>query len=408
MVKIGSLQFNNFPRKKFIWGMLLFLASMNFMAKYFYFIFAAFVVIIVANRFKCAANLPVVLLLGISGFYIFNQIVNGGSFNAVLKFLAFPMSYIIGLYFVTLKSNDSLEHKENSFQFMLYSITIGNFLHVLLNYITNFDSASRYTIDVWSGIFLSATGQASLFCMLIGVGIALLFSTKSNIAKVLVCIALVVMMLYNFILSCRSVFIMLFIVMLVALIHLFKQKNTKKSRHIIFSLGIILVFVLAFVFNLFNLQDTLIDSAFYERVFGEEGMGFSDTRGSSKIGYLKNLWKYPFGGGHIKKSYGYAHDIFLDTWDMVGIVGFLFVVFFMLYTIYSLFLVLKNRKISFQTRQLALCVYISLFLEFCIEPVFVGTQWLFSSFCIFCGGLDALVFHQSTEHIKLTNRVKQR
>lgn len=401
MSKVRSLQNNNeFPKIKIFWALLLFLASMNFMAKYFYFILVAFVVAIFVNKLKCVTNTPVILLFGIAGTYICYEFINGGSINAILKYLAFPISYIIGFYFVNSRSNNSLEMKERFFRFMLYSMVFGNFVHVLLNYIINFGSITRYTVDVWSGSVLNATGQASLFCLTIGVAVAILFSAHSNLQKIIVCSGLVVIMLYNFVLSCRSTFIMLFLTLLVALIHLFKQKNAKKSNHIIFFLAIVLAFLLAFSFNLFDLQTTILDSAFYERVFGEGGMGLSDTRGSSKISYLQNFWRYPFGGGYLKESFGYAHDIFLDTWDMVGVFGFAFVVFFIMYAVWSLIKVLKKKTISLKTRQIILCVYVVLFMEFCIEPVFVGTQWLFSSFCIICGGVDSLLLHQDSTKIE--------
>lgn len=223
-IAVISEKIRQVSKMKIFWALLLFLASMNFMAKYFYFVFAAFIVCMLASKLKCIINIPIIFLSVLSVCFIVQEMRNGSSFSVILKYLAYPMSYIIGYYFTNTKSNSLLDNKETNFRLMLYSMTLGNFVHILLNFTSNLGSLNRNTIDFWSKSYLSATGQAGLFCLIIGVCVAILLSDCTTRTKVVIIAGLVTVMLYNLILSCRSVFLMLAIALLVAFFYLLKQK----------------------------------------------------------------------------------------------------------------------------------------------------------------------------------------
>ena len=70
-----------------------------------------------------------------------------------------------------------------------------------------------------------------------------------------------------------------------------------------------------------------MSSNFYKRFFTDEFNLASDARGSIKILYIKNMWGNFWGGGKIANIVGgYAHGLFLDTYDQAGVFAFIFVI----------------------------------------------------------------------------------
>ena len=73
----------------------------------------------------------------------------------------------------------------------------------------------------------------------------------------------------------------------------------------------------------------------------------STTRGERKLAYFEHFSEGIWGGGRINSLVGgYAHDLFLDTYDEAGIFALLGVICFMARSAYVLLKMLKNRNIK--------------------------------------------------------------
>lgn len=370
--------------------LLLFLGGMNVANKYYYFCFAAAIIFIFVKRYLILDwNVLLLLILSLA-WLIFSPDSQHFKITTVLKPFLYPLAYLIGRNFFT-KTHDlfTSEKRDSLIVVVITVLAAGPFTHYLLNYFSGMGSVLRNTIDIWSGSVLSATGQAALACIMIGVAVAALFTPNKPFVKILAIFALVLMFLYNLILAGRTLFIITAIVSLACSIYSIIETKvvSKKIKIIGFILAAILILYLIYSNNIFGIKAHLENSNIYLRFLNKSSSDlFSGGRGELKILHLKNFWKGLWGGCNIRSSgIGYAHDLLLDTYDEAGIFALLSIIAFIIGSVYILCQFLCAKNISFALRITVLAVYVAVYLEFFVEPILQGMPWLFVCFCFING-----------------------
>lgn len=380
----------------------LFLAALNFLNRFAVCVFIAFAVFLAfcGNYIKVSNEIVLLLLFSLTLLIFWGQ--GHSSITAMLRTFTYPMCFLIGYNFPN--KNTDLLSRERTFKTISVILALGTWLHLMLNFVINFENEeeTRNTVDFWIGSELAATGQATLACLMIAVAVATLFSKNKVWVKILAAVALVLAFYYNLILAGRSMFFLLFVAAAVALIYFMKSGN-KLNRTIIVLLCVAVVVVACVIIynnNLFGIKDIIEESNFYNRFFNElSEEKTEDYRGSRKLEYLKYLIDYPFGGGHINSIVdGYAHDLYLDTYDEAGIFACLIIIIIVGSFAVKTFKVLRSKQISFGTKQMLLCLFVVLNLVFWMEPILAGMAWLLSCFCILYGNVCGLA--DSTEEPK--------
>ena len=371
--------------------------AMNFKAKFFYFAFIA-VLLFFIFQLKIKIDKIWYLYLALSILTCFYNVDNG--VLAMIRCFSYVLIYLLGFNILSTPNESALTIEENKlnkqkqFYYIILALALGSFLHFGLNYVTNISAdMDRNTIDIWSGEVMSATGQAALACVMIGFSVALIIKPFKPIYRILGLLIATSILIYNLVLAGRTIFVIYLIVFLVATIYY--AVTTKKISLLIKSvLGLLfvgLVFVILYNYNVFGLKNAILDSNFYERFFGRDSMGMTETgRTDAKINYLINFLNYPFGGLNLRAEYGYAHDLLFDAYDEYGLLCLILLIAILICGIKELITYLKNNDNNLTCKICVLCVYVAILLEFCIEPIFAGMQWLFVSFCLINGCLSAL------------------
>lgn len=376
---------------------LLFFASMNFMGKFFYIIFLVALCAIMINQGRITINTSAFWLFILSLCLIIEDVKTGEEISVVLKNIAFPLCYILGMCYGKGVGAKGASVERLS-MLVLGTISGGCCIHVFLNMLLSFSNFNanigRNTIDIWSDAVFSATGQAALFIICIGVVVAIFFSTYSLKYKIYAVIISILMLVYNFQLACRTPFIIFAIVMLVAIINMIKSQNVKIDKKAMILLKISFVgatCILLYSWNVFGIRDQFEMSNLYLRMIGFGTNRFEDSRMELRMHYVREIWNYPFGGSNLLNKYGYAHDLLFDTWDKAGLLAALSVMSYLVLTINRCYRVIKSSQISFECKQFYLCVYSALYLEFFMEPILYGMPWLFATFCSIDGLLTVLL-----------------
>ncbi len=367
---------------------LLFLSSMNLFAKSFYFVFAAFIVLLLLGK-KIRVNLDVLLLLMFSLTYA----VFAGLYHNVLSFLrvfAMPLCYLLGINFFENRDWNSTDNNlvDRKTVTAICIPAMGAFAHYCINYLTNSQSAYRNTIDIWTGESLSATGQACLAIIAVGVFLYVLFSFEKHnmIYKILSVIGLIIILLYNLVLGGRALLLILsteFVIAFIwSLIH--SKNNNKKVKLTLLLLLIFIAFALVYSFDIYGLRTMILGSNLSQRF--ETSSFLSDSRIYFKLEYLKHMLEYPFGGGHIFNAVGqYAHELYLDVYSDAGIIPFILVIIFIIVSVVRIVLYSKTENIPAETRLLMLLSNVSILITFWMEPIMVGMPWMFCIFCFYQG-----------------------
>ena len=365
---------------------LLFLSSMNLFAKSFYFVFAAFIVLLLLGK-KIRVNLDVLLLLMFSLTYA----VFAGLYHNVLSFLrvfAMPLCYLLGINFFENRDWNSTDNNlvDRKTVTAICIPAMGAFAHYCINYLTNSQSAYRNTIDIWIGESLSATGQACLAIIAVGVFLYISFEKHNMIYKILSVIGLIIILLYNLVLGGRALLLILsteFVIAFIwSLIH--SKNNNKKVKLTLLLLLIFIAFALVYSFDIYGLRTMILGSNLSQRF--ETSSFLSDSRIYFKLEYLKHMLEYPFGGGHIFNAVGqYAHELYLDVYSDAGIIPFILVLIFITVSVVRIVLYSKTENIPAETRLLMLLSNVSILITFWMEPIMVGMPWMFCIFCFYQG-----------------------
>jgi len=232
--------------------------------------------------------------------------------------------------------------------------------------------------------------QAAFACLPLAVISAFLLSDTTKWQKVWAIVGLIVIIAYNLVLAGRTIFMMIGLSFVCASLYMFlmsgKKMKFRVKTIIIFAIAMVGI-ILLYVYDIFGIKTAIMQSNFYERFFGEWGGDIKhDSRFDYKILYLKNMWGNFFGGQPIYNSIAhYAHDLFLDTYDYAGIFALIAVIGYILLSLRHCWKCISDKTIDFKFRQVVFCVYFICYLEFMIEPILLGMQWLFAIFCLFDG-----------------------
>lgn len=382
---------------------LLLLASMNVLNLYFYFLFAAFLVSVVANFRSFIVDKLFFVLLIFSLSYLIFYPESLSSVTLIIKRFIFPMCYLMGLNFLNQGKTDC-EDKDNREHILktAFSIpAIGAFIHYLLNMAVNISSLSRNTTDIWTGEVMLATGQACLAILAIGAFSATLFSEGLPRDKIISAVGLIGVFVYNLVLAGRTLIVLSAVILCVAFVYSVINSDLKRKIYVIVvTLLIIFLFVIAYTQDLFGLREWVLGSNLSARF--DIMQVNEDSRLSNKILYLSNMLDYPLGGGALRNYVGeYAHELYLDVYSDAGIFGYVSIILFVAFSSFNALRVIKNGNVSKNFKLLLICIFVSILIEFFLEPIIQGVPWMLCSFCFYSGLLKNVRISDSEQMIAL-------
>ena len=250
--------------------------------------------------------------------------------------MAYFALYFVGFNFLRNENkNEGLTVEEKnqthrSAYLLLLAVALGSYGHYILNFIINFGRTDigRNTYDVWSGKIMAATGQATLSCLVIGVAISMALLPQKTSHIIYGFAILISVLSYNMVLAGRTLIAIMGLVFAAAFMFLWTSGALRKNKKGI-SILIVLILILALLFaiNAFGLKDWFESSNLYNRFSDSDQSEMMETsRGGRKSEYIKNFFNYPFGGANMRKEFGYAHDLLLDSYDEYGMLVFVLLI----------------------------------------------------------------------------------
>lgn len=369
--------------------MFIFLASMNLFNWFYYLIFVALAIYIIApgHRLRFGGISSVALLVLALSWMLFSPMSKESVFSLVKPYVYF-FCYMIGASMLKNSSDGfEVEKSDSLFASMTTACASGAFVHYLLNWVKNRNSSERNTIDFWTNTNVSATGQAALACFALAIAVAVLFSKNSKGKKLVAAITIVLILLYNLILSGRTLILLLLMTCVAAFLHRFLGEKKGKIKTLLVVLLVLCIIIFIFRADAFGIRSMVEDSPLYNRFFGENSVNELDEDGrwEQKLYHIQNMEKAVWGGAHIRGIIGHAHDIFFDTYDEAGVFALLGMVVYLGLTVRRLLMCLTSKTLSFGFRQRVLCIYLVAYSEFLIEPILQGMPWMFALFCLIDG-----------------------
>ena len=376
---------------------LIFLMSLNFANLYFYIIFFAFFVCVAANFRRFKFDIVAICLILIAIFYILFFPPTRDSYTTILKQFSYAMCYLIGLNMFQENQNISEDNifLDKQIKCAIMTVAAGTFLHYILNAVINIGSLVRNTVDFWTGDVVSATDQALLPTIALGVFSVYLVGEGSFVKKICSLLGLIAIFAYNFVLAGRTLLILEAILLFVAYLFIYKHMRvTARVKNTLFILVAIIVLLILFVNNAWGMREWIINSNLNNR-FEQQGM-IDDIRFSRKIDYVMNMFKFPFGGGELREAVGgYAHELYLDAFSDIGFFGYILIIAVVLAVMMSVVRLIKSEILMIETKALLLCVFLGINIVFFLEPILQGEPWIFCVFCFLSGVVNHNLFFKN-------------
>ena len=163
----------------------------------------------------------------------------------------------------------------------------------------------------------------------------------------------------------------------------------------------IFLLVVAYQKNLFGIKDGFENSNFFDRFFGKNSTIAidEDSRLSSKSRYFALMGEYLWGGGYIRNKLNgaFAHELYLDTYSRAGIVPYILLIVFVFSATFRAIRLVARKELPVFTNCLILGLFLSINIEFLIEPIMEGVPWLLPLFCILCGMTDYMATYSNEQ-----------
>lgn len=356
-------------------------------------VFFGVLMICISRGFKMSWNHMVfVLLLFSISYFAIENVIGYSPYKKITYGLTIVLMYIFGLnWFNNDDDYNQVSEKTKKAINIIYKCI---YLYLMLCAIYTF--LKGYSVGIlsrglhvfWNGAEGHATHFASMSAVLLAISIyyILISVGKERIINIIIFTSV---MMVNMIMANRVILVFAAILLLCSIIIANRGKKIgKKTSSLIIVLSGFLICYLIYSFNLFGVQNLLINIPLFERASILNAAGYKDPRIERQLYILSNFLKYTNGGGYFSQEIGDSHNVWLDIYDYTGWFPFLC---FMVYTIRVLqntVFAIKN-SINDASLSLLTIMIIGFGISFMEEPVFRSCEAYFVLFIFITGILES-------------------
>jgi hypothetical protein len=384
----------DFIKKEFILFLIIFFVFINpffygYRVAMIFFIFLFFKIKFLLKNMD--SNVICLFLFGflyeiLSSFN--NNDLNRDVFSILPNIFVPSLLYIVGKY-ISVKYNNKQIWLFFLF-FLTFAFSLIPMVSILLQIIENdFITGTRSLYLIWDkNNEISATGLGSYFVLnMAAIGLMNLKRCTRTEHRIFVGIILLFLLSLMCVirLGSRTQLIIAVISVLVTYFYNYRANSFIKNFSVLF------FSILGLYYLLGNFNTEADWFTFYADRLNENESGFGTAGGRTERwwGSFQSIFTDPFGWEFSR--YGYAHNLWLDTARVAGILPLFFLLFFTLSAIkiFTLSLTKLNDNLFF--KNYVLVYFLAFFLIFNVEPVLEGMYLLFLLFCLFVGFLKGIV-----------------
>ena len=401
IVTMSRSEDNTENRYGFLILAALFLAVSNFMLLGVYILLLLSVLYFFRRRKMPFANsvLPLVLF---SIAYFFTVLIHGESAVSAAKIFVCPLIWLMS--YSAASNKDMGEIKR-----LFVTLSLGMAIHGVINFLynsflgTNLRAGLSY--DFWSQAYSPSTGQAVNFTLLVAIAFWMIFLQKESKAITVIGIAvLAIASIYDVSIGGRTFLLLIAIAIGISLIMYITFSFTDKAfrrRTIPLLFGILFLIILGVILyqhDVFGIRSAYERSYLYIRLtYHNAGDLRSNDRIEKKLEYITNASKYLWGGNYLstKEGFGYAHELWLDTYDDAGIVSYILIVIYTFISGSHFVKVGRSKNVDHRWRIAIITMLVIVMLQFFVEPILSGSPMLLYSYIIMDAALTRWLYDQS-------------
>lgn len=371
-----------------IFIIILFLFSLNFMNKANY-IYVALVSIFIIWMYKKKVKISLtseffILTLGFTLYFLIYNINFSVSLQSFITFWIGPIfGYFLGYHIINKKSNLDIIKVSSIIVWGLFSYGM---LNMILYFTRGVDG--RLVPNIWTGGWTTATLQGTFFTLICSLLFYSIYIVESRFKKVCLIFSILFCIYSTLQIASRTILIIIFITLIVNVMLYVYLNQTKYKRLLNIFLKMLLIIsiiIICYNINFLKIKDIYEQSEFYNRVNSEYQTNLQeDPRFEMYRTVIKEMFNYPMGGKKIS-GINYAHNLWLDIANVVGIIPFFLIVLYSIMTLLTIAKFIKNKYIREKKKYLVISLYSSMTINFMVEPILEGVPYMFIIMCILNG-----------------------
>lgn len=260
---------------------------------------------------------------------------------------------------------------------MVYSIMKGQF------------AITRNPLNIWTGTLRAATHFGTMSLIPLAYGLYLIIATRSKMSHKYGWMLIIFVSLVAIITGSRTALFLVPIGFIIAYLADIKIQGvfTKKNLNQLLGALILFAFVtVAFWGDAFGFQTLFYKSQLGQRyLLGYAPTMTEDGRWKKTVFFFENISKSLWGGGYTRSNVGSIHNIYLDVFDLSGIIPFGLLIIFTLIVIGDYRRLRKSASVDDSTALLLLLICSLTFVQLLLEPVMESVPVMIWCLLLICG-----------------------
>ena len=244
---------------------------------------------------------------------------------------------------------------------MVYSTVKGQF------------AITRNPLNIWTGTLRAATHFGTMSLIPLAYGLYLIFVEKSKTSHKCGGLMVLFVTLVAIITGSRTAIFLVLIGAVIAYFANVKMQGEFTEKHLNQLLGVLVLLALgtaAFSMDVFGIQTLFYKSQLGQRyLLGYAPTLEEDNRWRNTVFFFQNISKSFWGGGYTRTNVGNIHNVYLNVFDLSGIIPFVLLIMFTLKVIGDYRRMRKNASVNISTALLLLLICLLTFIQLLLEPV---------------------------------------
>lgn len=281
--------------------------------------------------------------------------------------------YLCGLYAEfdseKIKSSNKLE-KTIELIAVTYLIYVG--ITIIYSISKGQMAVNRNPLNIWTGQLRAAThyGTMLLIPVIYGIYLSTVYKGKKRVIGFII---VIISLLINVLTASRTIILFIPVGYLFSYFYSIKVSGAFSKRHLnqlIGSLIAVFTIMIMFINDMFGLQTMYLHSALGQRYLqGNVARMADDGRMTHWRFFFSHLSESFFGGGYSRQNTGNLHNIYLNVYDLSGIIPFILLVIFTLMLTKRIRKVIKQEKVTNEIKVLLVLLFLLSFAQVLMEPV---------------------------------------
>lgn len=299
--------------------------------------------------------------------------------------------YTYGYYinFDGLNIRERSKKIENIIKVIAISYTFYLLLTMVYSLIQGQFSISRNPLNIWTGTLRAATHYGTMSIIPLAFGLYMAITGMDKREKRLGIMLVLYTGMIAVMTASRTILLLIPIGTVIGYFANIKMQGVFTRRNINQLVGAILLIgfgFLSFALNLFNIRTIFLSSQMGVRYLsGNIPTLENDGRWEDLSFFFQHISESVWGGGYSRQHAGNLHNVYLNVFDLSGIIPFLLLVLFTYYTVKNFRRLGQKSSVDSPTRLLLLLVLSLSFIQMLIEPAMESVPVFMWCIFLICG-----------------------